>query len=433
MRQGRRFLCSWVFFAGTLCVQSGTLCAQESRLVIIEHADSLIGTVIDGKEAKILSGGVRLRQDETHLACDRAVQYLESGTVVLTGNLVVKEDSLVLRAPRGIFHRNERRTEAFDGVVLNDGTVHLQARYGEYLLDERKAFFRTRVSVYDSLSTVSADSLLYFRDAKRSVAMGNVTVYFKEDHATITGHRVEHRAEEQFTRVTGDPELVQIDRSDPRRVDTLVVRSITMESYRDSLKRLVAIDSVRIVRAELSARAGLATFFSGGDSIHLRSAPVLWYERTQVTGDSVGVFMADRALRLVDVMGDAFALSQADSLHVGRYDQLSGMRLKMFFANKLLEEISVDGQASSLYHVFDEGKANGVNRMSGDRIVMKFSRGQIAVLNIFGGVQGQYIPENIVDGHELDYALAGFLIRADRPQYERAATFRPSNTSPTRK
>jgi lipopolysaccharide export system protein LptA len=400
---------------GMVILCAGNTSGQPGRVVVIENADSLIGTIIDGEQAKILAGNVRMRQEETRLSCDRAVQFTESGKVVLTGNLVVEEDSLTLRAPRGIFHRDTRRTEAFGGVALDDGSVHLTAEYGEYLLDARRAFFRRNVVVRDTSSRLNADSLIYERDERRSVAMGRVLLYLTGDNVTITGRRMVNYADSQFTVVTGEPGLVQVDTSSEGRIDTLVVRSRIMESYREPVRRLVAIDTVRIVRAELAARAGRANFFTDADSILLRQSPVIWYGETQVAGDSIDVFLFNRSLREVDVLGDAFALSRSDSLHADRYDQLSGNRMRLYFENKALQHIEVDVQASSLYHLYEAAEANGLNKTSGDRIVMTFVRGKIDAIRIFGGVEGQYFPENLVGGHEAEFALPGFLVRPDRP------------------
>ncbi len=405
-----------VMILGMVILCAGNTAGQPGRVVVIENADSLIGTIIDGQQAKILAGNVRMRQEQTRLRCDRAVQFMESGKVVLTGNLVVEEDSLTLRAPRGIFHRDGRRTEAFDGVALDDGTVHLTAQYGEYLLDARRAFFRRNVVVRDSASRLTADSLTYYREERRSVAMGRVLLYLTGDNVTITGRRMVNYADSQFTVVTGEPRLVQVDTSSEGRTDTLVVRSRIMESYREPVRRLVAIDTVRIVRADLAARAGRANFFTDADSILLRQSPIIWYAETQVTGDSIDVFLLNRSLREVSVLGDAFALSRSDSLFADRYDQLSGSRMRMYFENKALKQIDVDVQASSLYHLYEASEANGLNKTSGDRIVMTFVGGKIDAIRIFGGVEGQYFPENIISGHEAEFALPGFLVRADRPR-----------------
>jgi len=50
--------------------------------------------------------------------------------------------------------------------------MDLAAEYGEYFIESRTAFFRSRVRVRDSASVVTADSLVFYRDSRRSVATG---------------------------------------------------------------------------------------------------------------------------------------------------------------------------------------------------------------------------------------------------------------------
>jgi len=387
-----------------------------SQVVIIENADSLVGKVINGEQTRELVGNVRIRQDNVRLSCDRAVEYQKSDRIVLTGNVVVIDDSVTMRAPRGVYHKDERRAEAFDDVRLEDGTLQLTALYGEYFIGPRIAFFRSRVTVRDTGSTLTADSLTYYRDERRSIARGRATVYNRAENVTILGNHVEHLAVQQFSRVTQRPVLMQLETGEGGRIDTLIVRCRVMEAYRDSAKRLRAIDSVEIVRSELAARAGLAEFFTEGDSILLRRSPVVWYENTQVIGDSINVYLDHRTLRLVHVMGSALAVSQADSLRPERFDQVTGETMKMHFVSKVLDHIDVEKQATSIYHLYEDTTPNGLNKTSGDRILLSFDRGRINAIKILGGVEGQYYPENLVNGHESEFALPDFLWRTDRPQ-----------------
>src|SRR5664279_2485029 len=121
--------------------------AQGNKVVVLEYADSLLGRVIDGEEARELIGSVRIRQENVRISCDRALQFLQKGTVYLNGHVVLRDDSLTLNAPRGIYYRDERRAEAFDDVRLDDGASVLTAAYGEYFIEQRRAFFRDRVVV----------------------------------------------------------------------------------------------------------------------------------------------------------------------------------------------------------------------------------------------------------------------------------------------
>jgi len=379
-------------------------------------ADTLHVTQIQGEDVRELIGHVLLTQENTRVTCERALQYIRPGKFLLTGNVVVTDDSLTLRAPRGIYYRPERRAEGFERVELSDGTTRLTAAYGEYFAGERRAFFHTRVVVVDTSSVVSADTLFYWRLTRRSIALGHVVVRSPADRLTIYGGRLDHDAVALYSRMTVSPLMVQIDSSGEGRFDTLQVRGLMLEAYRDSTHRLIARDSVELVRGDLAATARYACFYTAGDSILLRSAPVIWYRDTQVAGDSVNVYLRQRKLERLHVMGNALAVSRSDSLHRDRYDQIAGDRLRMLFGAQGLSRTDVEGRAVSLYHLYDDTLANGLNRASGDRIVMLFAEGKAETITVYGGVEGQYVPENMVRGKEADFALPGFTWRPPPPR-----------------
>jgi len=400
-----------------LLLTPSVLFGQAGKVIVLENADSLVGRVVGGEDVRELVGNVRLRQENVRISCDRALQFLASGRVDLTGNVVINDDSVTIRTPRGVYYRDERKAEGYDGVQLEDRTTRLTALYGRYHIEPRIALFSQRVVVKDSTSTVTADTVTYFRTERRSIAVGRVTVFNEPDNVTITGGRLEHEADRRYSRMTLGPLLMQVD-SSGSVVDTLLVRARIMEAFRDSTRRLVATDSVRILRADLASVCGKAVFFTAADSILLRVDPVIWYQETQVTGDSTNVYLKGRALHRVAVGGAAFAISRSDSLHPDRYDQVTGESLAMEFAEKKLHRIDVETRAISVYHIYEDSLANGLNRTSGDRIVMNFDQGKLGHIRVFGGVEGQYYPENMVRSNEKEYRIPGFLWRTNRPLKE---------------
>lgn len=406
--------------------------AQGSRVIVLENADHVEGKQVNNEDAREFIGNVRFSQENVHVTCDRALQFLRSGKVDLTGNVVVVDDSgVTMRSPRGIYFRDERRAVALDSVHLKDSKVTLTAKYGEYFVDPKRAFFRHNVFVRDSGSTVSADSLTYFRVDKRSIAQGNVTIYNHPDNITITGHRLDHWSERQFSRITEQPVLTQVDSAGAGKFDTLTVRSRVMEAYRDTLKLLVATDSVEIIRTDLAAACRIARFYTEHDSIVLRGSPIVWYEESQVTGDSINVYLIQRKLDRVKVMGSSFAITRSDSSYPDRYDQITGELMLMQFGDEGLRNVDVENRAISLYHVYEDSLANGLNKTSGDRIIVLFEDGKAQSIRVVGGVEGQYHPENLVVGKEPDFAIAGFQLHANRPR-KSSSTVHAERGSPKR-
>ncbi len=403
--------------------------SQAGKVVVLQNADSYVGRVIDGEDVRELIGNVRIFQGNVRISCDRAIQFIRRGRYDLVGNVVVNDDSVTLYAPRGTYLRDERRAEGFDGIRLEDPGTVLTAREGTYDVEPRIAVFRREVVIRDTSSIVMADSVTYFRDTKFSIAVGHVVARNEQDHVTIFGGHLEHAGSRQYSKMTVNPILVQRD-SSAGGIDSLLVRAVVMEAYRDSSRSLVATDSVRILRSDLAAVCEHARFFLAGDSLLLRKAPVVWYQETQVTGDSMNVYLERRALRSVVVRGSAFAASRSDSLFPERFDQLTGEFLTMDFANKKLHRIEVVNRAISLYHLYEDSLANGVNRTSGDRIVIDFVAGKVQDIRFFSGVEGSYYPENMVRKREAEYRLPGFLWRTTRPAREQFILPSPPRTQP---
>lgn len=410
----RHFFC---FFSIAILLSLCPAWGQESKVIVLHYADSLQGRVIDGEDARELIGHVRISQGNVVIECDHALQFVERGQVLLTGNVVVRDENTTMRAPRGLYHRDARRAEAFDSVSLDDGKVRLTAGYGEYRVEPRIGFFRGRVKIVDSASTVTSDSLTYFRNRRQSLAEGRVKIVNETDHVIMTGGRLEHDAGTQYSRMEIDPLLLQIDSLSPGETDTLAVRSLVMEAHRDSLnQRFVALDSVHMVRSDLAGMAGFAEFFVEGDSMLLRRSPVVWYRDTQISGDSMNVRLSKRKLRRVDVMGNAGAISRSDSLYPDRLDQMVGETMRLSFGDTALNRIDVETRAISIYHLYEDSLANGLNKISGDRIIMHFAGGKVNQIRILGGVEGQYVPENLAKNREQEYALPGLTWRIDRPR-----------------
>ena len=397
-----------------------TSAQQEEKLIILDHADSMVGSEINGEPVRELIGHVQFRQGRVIVRCARAIQYFRSNKVSMEGEVEVVDDSLRMVGNRGMYYSETKTAEAFDRVLLNDGLTTLRADYGKYFVDEKKAYFRTSVSVEDSASILTGDELIYFREDQNSIADGSVKIVHASDNMTILGNHFEHYKKQQYGKMTGFPKVIQVETNSDGTRDTLIVTSTVMESYRDSLERLIATDSVTITRGGLAAQAGLCIFYTVLDSLILQMQPIVWYvtnphEDNQVSGDSIFIKLRKRKLETVFVEGSACAISRADSQHVNRFNQMTGQEIILHFAKNKLQQIDVDRTATSLYYLFDQGKANGANKTSGDHVTISFINGKIDKLKVIGGVEGQYFPEKMIKARESEYNLQGFNWREKRP------------------
>lgn len=388
--------------------------------VVLDHADSLVGMEIAGEPARQLVGNVQFTQGSVVLNCARAIQYLRTNRVFFEGMVQVRDDSVRMVGQRAVYYSDTRTLEAFDRVLLEEGTTTLQARYGTYDAAARTAFFRGNVVVADTSTVLTAGRLTYDRARQSMVADSNVRIEDQRNRAVTTSDHFENDRPRKYSRWTGSPRLLQADGgSGEAPAETLHVTGVTIESFGDTLRRLVVTDSVRIFREGLSGVAGLAVFHVGRDSMALYGEPYLWYRdeggENQVTGDSVLMSMRGGRADRVRVIGDALAVSEADSVLGGRYNQLSGQEIILYFDGNRMRRIDVLRTATSLYYLFEEGLPNGLNRSSGNEVTISFVDGRVHSIRLVENVEGKYVPERMVRGNEAEFNLPGFRWRTDRP------------------
>jgi lipopolysaccharide export system protein LptA len=403
-----------------MCAAGRLQAQQDTTLVILDHADSLVGREVDGQRVKELFGNVKLHQGTVIVTCRHATQFLASKKIMLEGEVEVLDSTMRMVAERGVYDANEREAEAFDRVHVEDRLTTLSSDYGKYFVKEKKAFFRGNVFVQDTATTMTAEEVTYFREDEHNTARGSVVIRNPENRMIMSGGHFENFRKQGYSKMLENPRVVQVDTPATGVWDTLTVTSLVMESFQDSFPRVIATDSVRLFRKDFAAEAGSCIFFTKADSMILRRSPYIWYtsdtvQENQIAGDSIFLKLSKRKLERVAVEGRARVISRADERFPNRFNQMTGQEIIMAFKESKLIRVDVDKTATSLYYAFDGLKPNGVNKISGDHVTITLRDGRVAKLKVVTGVEGQYFPEKLIRKKEMQYNLQGFTWRLDRP------------------
>ncbi len=448
--------CLWTILIFTL-VWAPELSAQSRDTTVTQveilHADSLIGSVIGDERIRRLVG-TRLRQGDTFLRARNATQYLERGEIQFVGEVEIVErgDSLradrvlyntrnkighasgnvwltdgevVVLAPSGRYDTRSKHAIFDDGVTLVDGATTLRSLEGEYWSDERRAEFAGEVRLDENNSTLEADSITYFRDEEISIARGNVAVVHLEDEdefddagmdvrsrTILFGHHAYNASRDRYSRVTGNPILVQIEPDSlgaPR--DTLAIRSDVLEATRsDSLHRLVGMGNVRVWQGSMSAIVDSLVFDrwqkesprQGEEEARLYRSPVAWMDDMQLSGDTIRVVGFEGDVDTLFTWGSSFGAYLDSTLQ--KTHQIKGRDLVARFADDTLRTIWTGPNAEAIYFLADDDEAlRGGVRGSGDEIFFRFQAGDLHQVAIISGTEGEYTPaEDLPDPYQLD-------------------------------
>jgi len=430
------------------------LTAQENSEMIKVIGDSLRGKTINGESVREVYGNVVLTQGNVVVTCDQAVQYISKNNATLTGNVILKQDSLTITTEEGFYFGNEKRTKSITGISLDDQKIILEADSGEYFFNEDRAFFQTHVVLYDTATTMFADELTYYQKEERAVAVGNVKIMDKsnvissdtlvhfrktkvsfadgnvkikslEDNTTIFGGHLEDYPETKYTLINENPVLMQIDTSitadSTQKLDTLIIKAETMEAFRDTVNMFKAVDSVKILRGEFASVNDYTLYLRSEEKLITKTIsddseqPVMWHENSQLTGDSVAIYIKDKKINRLDVVDDAFMLSQ-NAGYTDRFDQTSADTIKLFFKDSKIKKAEFLGDVRSIYYLYDDSTANGLNKSSAMNAAILFDSNKVSQVKLYGKPTSEFHPENKVKGNEKAFTLPKFKFYRNRPK-----------------
>jgi lipopolysaccharide export system protein LptA len=438
--------------------------AQEKYITVV--GDSLVGRMVNGESIREVYGHVVLTQGNVKITCDHAVQYLSINNAELIGNVVATQDTLTITTPKAFYYGDERKAKSVSGVKLDDKKVILTADSGVYFFNEHKAIFESNVNLFDTSSTLTSNRLTYYKDEGKAVAVGNVKIiqskniivadsliHFRESKITyafnnvrvsstdhnsfIYGDHLEDYPDRHYSLIDKNPLFIQIDTSYVKQadttsfknikdtlivmqLDTLVIQSKRMEAYRDTINTFKAEDSVKIVRGAFASKNDFTEYFRNKGIIVTKkinkqaNQPVIWYDNSQLTGDSVTIFLVKNKITKLEVDNNAFIMSR-NQLYKKRFDQMSGNKIKIFFSDTGIRLTEVYGGVHSIYYLYEDNAPNGLTKSSSETSKIYFENKRVSTVKLYGTPTSEYYPENKVKGDELAFTLPGFIIHKNRP------------------
>lgn len=433
--------------------------AQQNELIKVV-GDSLVGKFVNGESIREVYGNVVLTQGNVVITCNKAIQYISRNEAELIGNVIAKKETLTIKTPRGFYYGNLSKTKSVSGVLLDDKKVILSADSGEYYFDEDRAFFETNVKLYDTTTTLTSDKLDYFHKQDRAVAISRVKIiddeneiiadtleHFRKTKVTyafsnvriknlknnteIYGEHLEDYRDQDYSLIDISPLLVQVDTSyvtneDSTReakLDTLFIKARIMESFRDSTERFIATDSVLILKNEFASRNDMTIFYKQNDQIITKKLneqarqPIIWHGKSQLTGDSITIYLEENDIKRLDVDGTAFMMSQ-NEFYENRFDQTSSDRVKIYFVDNKIDRAEFTGSVYSIYYMYEGKTKNGLTKSSSSEAKIFFVNDEVSEVKLYVNPASEYYPEHQVKGNENSFLLPRFIIMEDRPTKE---------------
>ena len=139
--------------------------------------------------------------------------------------------------------------------------------------------------------------------------------------------------------------------------------------------------------------------------------PVLWTGENQVLSDTIAIHLNDSSIEKMDLKRNAFLITQ-DS--VSNFNQIKGRLMNIYFLNKSLNYIDINGNCESLFHSMDETDTIllGINKMLTSNMTIRFLKNQINNFTLYKSPEGRFLPPHMIT--EADKTLDDFNWMIDR-------------------
>jgi len=159
----------------------------------------------------------------------------------------------------------------------------------------------------------------------------------------------------------------------------------------------------RLANNALTGKAGRAVLNRQTNQITLFDDVIVWQDGRQISGERAVLSFTNasggdgnqKRLETIAVHGHAFFAAQEQPAAVPTvYDQFSAKTMLIRLdATSRITDITLNGQAESLYHLHDEQQQpSSINYSSGDMMRLIFKSGKLTQVTVTGNVEGKQYP-----------------------------------------
>lgn len=423
-----------------------------------------------GRRTAQFSGGVTVLDSGARITSSSLDYDMSQRIARFRGNVTMRDSNTTLRADNGDYFSLEMKADFRGNVIVTNDSGSIRADHLLHWRSSQESFAVGNVVVQAPFqrSQLFGDTVHAFPQRNYTVATGKPRLV-KIDSTALSPQTAPDSA---GSRAPADS-LAAVR----FRYDTTIITARAMEAYRGEQEEYRATGNVLLTRGTLQAVGQIARFLSGpelitigpgrnravadsaalpdsaaaqtpapvtglpgpdtsgtnpaatasrGDSLGSPfPTPVVWYDKSQITGDTITIGMKERKLEWIEVLHDAFAISEGKIPQ--RLDQLRGQRMLFTLAHDTIRQVRSEGEAASIYFNYDLENPDGAMRAVCDTMIITFDAGKAAQVETIGGEHlsdWEIVPEQNVQGAEASYRLEGFR------RYDRLGNITPSAAQP---
>lgn len=389
--------CNYIDYDGT------TMLARLREYVVMEHGDNTLYT--DSLDYDRVTG---------------LGYYFDSGSITDTLNVLssiygeydtktkkaVFQDEVVLDNPNFKLYTDilnyDTETKLADitspSRIVGDSGVIYTSR-GTYDTGNDLAYLMDRPIMESGTRWMTGDSLFYDRKAQRAEMYGHINMKDTAEQVSLRGNYAEYHEGTSYGYATDSAYVAEYSNK-----DTLYFHAHKLELIKvDSTSNLIkGLGNARLYRSDVQAVSDSVLYYSADSVMHWVGHPYIWSGRSQVTGDSLTLYIKDGAPYYAHIRENAYLSSKVDEKE--HYDQMRGREVLAYFSDNKLDSVWTKGNAEVIYYSLNKDSVPTEHiKSQSSSILMQFEEEEISMIKLMDRSVGTITPLILLESSQLYY------------------------------
>ncbi len=199
-------------------------------------------------------------------------------------------------------------------------------------------------------------------------------------------------------------------RVDSMSIDTLGNDTLAIQTDTTKQRELFAFHNVRLYKSDMQGACDSLLYSFADSTIRMYRKPILWGDNSQMTGDTIYLYMANNKMDRVELFPNGFIINES---FPKLYDQIKGRHIWGYFKDGTLDNMHVVGNGESVYYGKDSRSAYlGINKAVCSEMWIYLKDDKVNRIKFYTKPQATFHPIQLVNPET--FKLENFNWRYDK-------------------
>ena len=319
-------------------------------------------------------------------------------TAVFYNDVVLQNDNFTLYSDTLHYDTNTKIATILGPTTIEGDSGIIYATRGTYRTEEDVATLLDRAEIVSGSRWMTGDSLIYDRPAHFADLYGSVILRDTAESMELRGNHVMYNDSTEYGEAIDHAYIYEYSDSDHLFTGADRMQLIKVDSVNNIAK---GVGNVRTWRRDAQAVADSMVYLTQDSVMKMYGRPFVWSGLSQVTGDSIRLFMKNGSVERA-LIGENAYMSQ--HLRNKYYNQMRGREVEAYFHEGEMDSVWTRGNAETIY--FSENKDSIQTEQThtqSSEILTQLENREVVRILLLGQTKGRTKPIFLVEETDLVY------------------------------